>query len=120
MISKLIAWGESREEAIARMRRALTEYRITGVRTTIPFGILVMNHKSFQDGEFDTSFVEREFDVERLKIREAAWQKFAALAAAWRRHNEIGKGRHEAEKHQVIDNPNSCGWKNDGRRRAMR
>jgi acetyl/propionyl-CoA carboxylase alpha subunit len=59
MISKLIAWGESREEAIARMRRALDEYRIEGVRTTIPFHRRVMRHPAFIAGDLDTSFIER-------------------------------------------------------------
>jgi acetyl-CoA carboxylase biotin carboxylase subunit len=59
MISKLIAWGQSREEAIARMRRALDEYRIEGIRTTIPFHRRVFRHAAFLAGDFDTSFIER-------------------------------------------------------------
>ena len=120
MISKLIAWGWNRDEAIARMRRALQEYRITGVRTTIPFGLLVMNNESYRAGNFDTSFVDREFDVEKLQAREQAWKEIAAVAAAWRRHHESGKGRHEAEAHQVQTNSGSCTWKMDGRRRMIR
>jgi acetyl-CoA carboxylase biotin carboxylase subunit len=58
MISKLIAWGESREEAIARMRRALDEYRIEGVRTTIPFHRRVVRNPAFMAGDMDTSFIE--------------------------------------------------------------
>ncbi len=120
MISKLIAWGNNRAEAISRMRRALQEYRITGVRTTIPFGLLVMNNESYQRGDFDTSFVEREFDVGKLQAHEKDWQRIAAVAAAWRRHHESGKGRHEAEAHRVQQDSNSFVWKADGRRRAMR
>jgi acetyl-CoA carboxylase biotin carboxylase subunit len=120
MISKLIAWGWNRPEAIARMRRALQEYRITGVRTTIPFGLLVMNNESYCRGQFDTSFVDREFDVEKLQAREESWKRIAAVAAAWLRHHESGKGRHEAEVHHVQSNSGSCSWKMDGRRRAIR
>ncbi len=121
MISKLIAWAHDRPTAIQRMNRALREYRITGVRTTIPFGRLVMNNEAFQSGNFDTSFVEREFEVDVLKARESAWEKIAAVASAWRRHHERGKGRHEGERHVVDESINgTCTWKATGRRRALR
>ncbi len=58
MIAKLIVWGETREEAIQRMRRALREFIIEGVKTTIPFHAKVMNDKRFISGDFDTSFIE--------------------------------------------------------------
>jgi acetyl-CoA carboxylase biotin carboxylase subunit len=120
MISKLITWAHDRPTAIQRMNRALREYRITGVRTTIPFGRLVMNNEAFQRGDFDTSFVEREFSVDVLKARESAWEHIAALAAAWRRHNERMKGRHEGEPHVVADVAGSPSWKKTGRRTALR
>lgn len=120
MISKLIVWGADRAAAIRRMNRALAEYRITGVRTTIPFGRLVMKNEAFQRGDFDTSFVEREFNVERLQAREQAWQKVAAVAAAWRRHYERGKGRHEGEAHSVKEMVGSNNWKSTGRRNELR
>jgi acetyl-CoA carboxylase, biotin carboxylase subunit len=59
LLSKLVAHGASRAEAIARMRRALAEYKILGVRTTLPFLDRVMRHPDFVAGDFDTSFVER-------------------------------------------------------------
>jgi len=59
MISKLVSWGASREEAIARMRRALDEYRIEGIRTTIPFHRRVVRHPAFLAGDLDTAFIER-------------------------------------------------------------
>ncbi len=58
MISKLIVWGNTREEAIARMRRALYEYKITGVKTSIKLLERVMNNKNFIDGNYDTHFIE--------------------------------------------------------------
>ncbi|MDZ7269692.1 MAG: acetyl-CoA carboxylase biotin carboxylase subunit [candidate division KSB1 bacterium] len=61
LIAKLMAWGATREEAIQRMRRALTEYEIGGVKTTIPFCLWVMQHPRFRAGEFDTHFVQNEF-----------------------------------------------------------
>jgi pyruvate carboxylase subunit A len=60
MISKLIAWGRDRHEAIARMRRALYEYIIVGVKTNIPFHKAVMNNASFVAGDLSTHFIERE------------------------------------------------------------
>lgn len=61
LISKLVAWGATRAEAINRMRRALAEYEIGGVKTTIPFCLWVMQHPKFRAGEFDTHFVQNEF-----------------------------------------------------------
>jgi acetyl-CoA carboxylase biotin carboxylase subunit len=63
LISKLVAYGYSRKDAIQRMRRALAEYRILGIKTTLPFFERVLQHPDFVAGEFDTSFVERVFEV---------------------------------------------------------
>ena len=60
MISKLIAWGVDRSEAIARMRRALYEYIITGVKTNIAFHKAVMENPRFVEGKLGTHFIERE------------------------------------------------------------
>ena len=61
MIAKLITWGINREEAIARMKRALNEYIIEGVKTTIPFHKKVLNNRTFLDGKANTSFLVKEF-----------------------------------------------------------
>ncbi len=61
MISKLVVWGAGRMEAIARMRRALDEYIIAGIRTTIPFHRWVMDDEDFQAGRLDTGFIERRY-----------------------------------------------------------
>ncbi len=58
MIAKLIAYGENRAEAILRLRRALTEYRIAGVKTSIPFHLGLVDTPRFQWGQFDTRFLE--------------------------------------------------------------
>ncbi|MBW7473552.1 acetyl-CoA carboxylase biotin carboxylase subunit [Paenibacillus oenotherae] len=62
MIAKLIVWGENREDAISRMKRALAEFAIDGIRTTIPFHMKLLNHPKFVDGNFDIKFLE-EYDV---------------------------------------------------------
>jgi len=62
MISKLIVWGKTRDEAIARMRRALYEYKITGVKTSIKILERVMNNQNFIEGNYDTHFIEKNQD----------------------------------------------------------
>jgi acetyl/propionyl-CoA carboxylase alpha subunit len=61
LIAKLITWGITREEAIGRMRRAISEYQITGPATTLPFGEFVMNHEAFVNGNYDTKFAEQHY-----------------------------------------------------------
>ena len=59
MTAKVIAMGTSRDNAIARMRRALSEYLIRGIKTTIPFQHSIMHDPDFLRGKYDTSFVGR-------------------------------------------------------------
>jgi acetyl-CoA carboxylase biotin carboxylase subunit len=114
LLSKLVAWAETREAAIARLRRAVAEYRIGGIRTTLPFFDRVLRHPAFLAGEFDTSFVERAFAavpdereppvaaalvaaaIHAFRSRRTAQQPPAANAAAavppWR-----SAGRREAQ-----------------------
>jgi len=74
MISKLVAWGRDREEAIARMKRALYEYIIVGVKTNIPFHKAVMENERFVSGDLSTHFIDREStlidDMKRIMTRE--------------------------------------------------
>lgn len=67
MIAKLITYGKDRSEAIDRMRRAIAEYQITGVKTTLSFCDFVLGHKEFVDGSFTTKFVESHFTSDILK-----------------------------------------------------
>jgi acetyl/propionyl-CoA carboxylase alpha subunit len=60
----LITWGETRAQAILRMRRALEEYRIVGVRTNIPFHQTMMDSHRFMGGQYDTRFVEERFSMD--------------------------------------------------------
>jgi acetyl-CoA carboxylase biotin carboxylase subunit len=63
MITKLIAWGETRAEAIARMKRALYEYKITGVKTNIKFLEKIMDTKDFTGGNYNTHFIEKNEEI---------------------------------------------------------
>lgn len=67
MIAKLITYGANREEAIERMIRAIDEYDITGIQTTLSFGKFVMQHEAFTSGKFDTHFVSKYFNADSLK-----------------------------------------------------
>ncbi|MGO0060872.1 acetyl-CoA carboxylase biotin carboxylase subunit [Brevibacillus fluminis] len=58
MIAKLIVWGKTREEAIERMKRALSEFMVEGIHSTIPFHLKMMDHEVFRSGHFDTKFLE--------------------------------------------------------------
>jgi len=68
LVSKLIAWGRDRDEAIQRMQRALDEYAVTGIKTTIPFHQEVLAHPVFQAGDVTTDFIEKHMTPERSKI----------------------------------------------------
>ena len=59
MIGKLITWGRDRNEAMNRMSRALSEYMITGIKTTIPFDLAILQDPDFRRGQYTTNFVER-------------------------------------------------------------
>jgi acetyl-CoA carboxylase biotin carboxylase subunit len=62
MIAKLLVKGESREFAIQRMVRALNEFVIEGIKTTIPFHLRLLQHEQFKSGQFDTGFLEK-YDI---------------------------------------------------------
>jgi acetyl/propionyl-CoA carboxylase alpha subunit len=82
IIAKMIVWGETRAQAIERTIRALEEYRVAGVHTTIGFAVAVMRNGAFQEGRYATDFIDREFpDRQFAGIRRETELK-AALAAA--------------------------------------
>lgn len=79
MISKLITYAGNRQEAIDRMTRAIDEYKITGVTTTLPFCKFAINHEAFTSGNFDTHFVQSYFLPEMLD--ETNEEEYLALSA---------------------------------------
>jgi acetyl-CoA carboxylase, biotin carboxylase subunit len=82
MISKLICYGETRAEAVLRMRRALEEYRIMGVKTNIPFHQRMMESHRFMTGNFNTKFVEDKFSMgDQTTNQEMEAAVIAALVA---------------------------------------
>jgi acetyl-CoA carboxylase biotin carboxylase subunit len=84
LIAKLAVWGRSREEAIHRMKRALEEYSIRPIRTTIPFHLQVMDNAAFRAGEYTTGFIAQQFGSQAAP--EGAHREVAAVAAAIATH----------------------------------
>jgi len=83
MIAKLVTWGQNREEAINRMIRAIDEYRISGVETTLSFCRFALEHKAFRSGDFDTHFISNYFRPEMLKSARKEEEEIAALVSSW-------------------------------------
>ncbi|MEW6567185.1 MAG: acetyl-CoA carboxylase biotin carboxylase subunit [Chloroflexota bacterium] len=88
LISKLICWGETRGEAILRMRRALEEYRIIGVKTNIPFHQSIMDSTRFMAGQYDTRFVEERFSIDQAEEGKETLPDIAAILATLVAHRE--------------------------------
>ncbi len=82
MLAKLIAWGSTREQAIERLRRAIKEYVITGIETTLSFGEFVLTHDAFLSGKFDTHFIQNFFNPEEMKNVEVTDEELSVLASA--------------------------------------
>jgi acetyl-CoA carboxylase biotin carboxylase subunit len=115
MIAKLIVWGENRVEAILRMRRALREYEVRGIKTNIPFHQWIVRHPRFLAGDFDTGFIDSEYryagQEEHYPHKEIALAS-AAIAALYR-EQEAGLrllGREGAEKSR---------WRETGKKESL-
>jgi acetyl-CoA carboxylase biotin carboxylase subunit len=81
MLAKLITYGETREEAIQIMVKAIDGYLVEGVQTTLPFGKFVFEHEAFRSGNFDTHFVKKYYNAAELKDQLAEEAKIAGLIA---------------------------------------
>jgi len=81
MLSKLITYGKNRDEAIQLMLKAIKDYHIEGVQTTLPFGKFVFEHEAFRTGNFDTHFVKNYYSPEVLKAKTNEEAKIAAIIA---------------------------------------
>jgi len=81
LLAKVIAWGENRNESMQAMTRALVEFNLQGVRSTIPFCLFVLNTEAFRNGEFDTRFVETHFESAQ-HYRSSNEEEIASAVAA--------------------------------------
>jgi acetyl-CoA carboxylase biotin carboxylase subunit len=120
MIAKLVAWGGSRGDAIARMSRALDEYQVLGIRTTIPFFVWLMRQAEYRDGQYDTTWLDRlmaarrgesfnELDSDDVRLVTIA----AAIDASLR-------AREGATAAAQADGPAQSLWQRVGRIEALR
>lgn len=100
LISKLIVWGETRAEAILRMRRALEEYTIIGVRTNIPFHQALMNSHRFMGGQYDTRFVEERFSIEPAAEDVSSHPEIAAILATIVAHEQTERAAHVIQRNE--------------------
>lgn len=84
MIAKLIVWSDTRENAIEKMKRAISEYRVAGVANTLRFGAWVMENEYFIKGDFDTGFIDKHFNQELLmEGSDSRLDEALAIAASW-------------------------------------
>jgi len=81
MISKLITWAGDRPTALARMKRALAEYEVRGIRTTIPFFRWILEDEDFKAARFDTTFIDRKLGARKGEPLDAVTDDQAVLAA---------------------------------------
>lgn len=81
MLAKLITYGKNRNEAIQLMLKAIANYKIEGVATTLPFGKFVCEHDAFISGDFDTHFVKKYYSKEQLENQSKAEEQVAAMVA---------------------------------------
>jgi acetyl-CoA carboxylase biotin carboxylase subunit len=114
LISKLVAWGATRDDAIRRMRRALGEYHIEGIKTNIPFFREILNHPDFAKGDFDTGFIDRWLQNRNGEPPISDLQRDLSALAAALFHSESPASSTEASR------PMESPWKLEGRRRSMR
>ena len=114
LLSKLATWGSSRNEALARMRRALSEYHIGGIRSNIEFFLEVLVHPDFQKGEFDTGFIDRWLQNRkgRMELPENDRELAVIAAALFHSSRATAEPEKPPENHSI--------WKLDGRRRGLR
>ncbi|MBL8103589.1 MAG: acetyl-CoA carboxylase biotin carboxylase subunit [Anaerolineales bacterium] len=115
MIAKLIVWGETRAQAILRMRRALEEYRIVGVRTNIPFHQTLMDSHRFMGGQFDTRFVEERFSMEAASEAADAKTEIAAILATLVAHQQTERSAQIVRRNER----DASNWKWVGRWERM-
>ena len=115
MIAKLIVWGETRAQAILRMRRALEEYRIVGVRTNIPFHQTMMDSHRFMAGQYDTRFVEERFSMEESEELRQSHSEVAAILATLIAHRETERSAQIVNRNER----DTSNWKWVGRWERM-
>lgn len=113
MIAKVITWGETREEAIDRMQRALSEFVLTGIKTNIVLHKTILDHAKFRDGSYTTQFIEKNFEVIEPQLFAEVEDPVFLIAAAITAYND----RKSKDVRQLNLTSN---WKRLGRKLQLR
>ena len=108
MIAKLVVWGKTREEAINRTIKAIDEYQISGLKTTLDFGKFVLKHEAFRSGNFDTNFIKHYFE-DPTTMYVAMEEELDALQHGI---NQIWDSIKERDKKEFASREISSSWKN--------
>jgi len=111
MIAKLIVHARTRQEAIERMIRAIDEYKIRGVKTTLPFCRYVLLHEAFVTGKFDTNFIHKYFSPDVLDTPASEKEK---IAAAWITA-ELAEVSNSKTTAVITQSPEDSAWRLRGR-----
>jgi acetyl-CoA carboxylase biotin carboxylase subunit len=118
LISKLVAWGPTRKDAMDRMQRALREYRVEGIQTNLKFFMEVLNDSDFRNGQFDTGFIEKwkknHIAPSPLSPVERDLAVLSAILA------EMERGKSSAEPAETAATRTVSFWKTTGRRESLR
>ncbi|MBX2988156.1 MAG: acetyl-CoA carboxylase biotin carboxylase subunit [Bdellovibrionaceae bacterium] len=113
MIAKVITWGETREEAIERMQRALTEFVLTGIKTNIVLHKTILDHPKFRDGSYTTQFIEKNFEVIEPQLFASVEDPVFLIAGAITAYND--RKSKDVRQLNIVSN-----WKRTGRKLALR
>lgn len=113
MIAKVITWGDSRDEAIDRMQRALSEFVLTGIKSNIVLHKTILDHKTFRDGSYTTQFIEKNFEVIEPQLFKEVEDPVFLIAAAITAYND----RKSKDVRQLNLTSN---WKRVGRKLQLR
>jgi acetyl/propionyl-CoA carboxylase alpha subunit len=118
LIAKLIVWGKDRQEAMVRMKRALNEYKISGLVTTVGFHKLLMENEKFQKGELSTQFLAEEFSAgkPRSAARPIELEKLAVSAALI----EYARAKPRMDYLPSNGHQPKSNWKTQSRQMALR
>ena len=113
MIAKVITWGETREEAIGRMQRALTEFVLTGIKTNIVLHKTILDHPKFLDGSYTTQFIEKNFEVLEPQLFKETEEPVFLIAAAIQAYND--RKAKDVRQLSLVSH-----WKRIGRKLSLR
>ncbi len=113
MIAKVITYGETREEAIERMQRALTEFILTGIKTNIVLHKTILDHPKFRDGSYTTQFIEKNFEVIEPQLFKTVEDPVFLVAAAIEAFKD--RKSKDVRRLNIVSN-----WKRIGRKIVLR